>query len=103
MKFSITPVINWLVSLFTRNKKSLEIVADLVLKTQLNVTDEQIAKAKELVTEAEEIESDKGETKKAKVAAMLKKTWVTLEPLVIDCLIQHAVMLIKRSMNNVKA
>lgn len=94
MKISV--ITKWLANLFTRNRESIEVVADIVIKKQLNVTDEQLAKAKELVKLAESNKDDSGQTKKAKVSTALLKIWNTLEPVVIDCLVQHAVMLVKK-------
>jgi hypothetical protein len=86
----------WLTNLFTRNSESIEAVADIVIKKQLKVTDDQLAKVKELVKSAESNKNDSGEIKKAKVSTALLKVWNTLEPVVIDCLVQHAVMLLKK-------
>ena len=96
MKISI--ITKWLANLFTRNSDSIEAVADIVIKKQLKVTDDQLAKVKELVKSAESNKDDSGETKKAKVSTSLRKIWNTLEPIVVDCLVQHAVMLLKKKL-----
>lgn len=103
MKLSASSITKWITNLFTRNHESIETVSDIVIKKQLNVTDDQLNKVKELVKAAEENTQDSGQVKKAKVSSALAKIWGTLEPLVVDCLVQHAVMMLKKKLSNGQA